>query len=182
MLRQLVARRKAAALGRELLLRPIRPEDELQHRAFIEKLSPEDVRLRVFYSRRTIEHSELARLTQIDYAREVAFIAEGELPDGGHETLGTVRAGIDPDNDSAEFGVIVRSDIKGGGLGHMLMDKLVRTLRAHGTQRIVGTVLKENSRMRLLAKRLGFVESPSEDDPALVHIELPLHTTGSQEP
>jgi acetyltransferase len=168
--------------GRELLLRPIRPEDELQHRAFLEKLAPEDVRLRVFYSRRTIEHSELARLTQIDYAREVAFIAEGELPDGGRETLGTVRAGIDPDNDSAEFGVIVRSDIKGGGLGHMLMDKLVRTLRAHGTQRIVGTVLKENSRMRLLAKRLGFVESPSEDDPALVHIELPLHTTGSQEP
>ena len=169
-------------LGRELLLRPIRPEDELQHRAFIEKLSPEDVRLRVFYSRRTIEHSELARLTQIDYAREVAFIAEGELPDGGHETLGTVRAGIDPDNDSAEFGVIVRSDIKGGGLGHMLMDKLIRTLRAHGTQRIVGTVLKENSRMRVLAKRLGFAESPSDDDPGLVHIELPLRTQGGQEP
>ena len=61
-------------------------------------------------------------------------------------------------------------------------DLLVRTLRAHGTQRIVGTVLKENSRMRLLAKRLGFAETPSDDDPGLVHIELPLHTTGAQEP
>ena len=103
-----------------------------------------------------------------------AFIAEAEAPGGGRETLGTVRAGIDPDNDSAEFGVIVSSEIKGGGLGHILMDKLARELRANGTRRIVGSVLKENSRMRVLAKRLGFTESRSDDDPGLVHIELPL--------
>jgi acetyltransferase len=165
---------RAELLGRALLLRPIRPEDEAQHRAFLERLAPEDVRLRVFYSRRSIEHSELARLTQIDYAREFAFIAEADAPGGGKETLGTVRAGTDPDNHSAEFGVIVRSDLKGGGLGRLLMDKLVRTLRANGTQRIVGTVLKENRRMRELARVLGFVESPMPEDAALVHIELPL--------
>jgi acetyltransferase len=72
-----------------LTLRPIRPEDELQHRAFLERLDPEDIRLRVFYSRRSIEHSELARLTQIDYAREMAFIATRPTEGGGEETLGS---------------------------------------------------------------------------------------------
>ena len=164
-------------LGRELLLRPIRPEDELQHRAFLEKLAPEDVRLRVFYSRRSIEHSELARLTQIDYAREMAFIATRALDGGGEETLGTVRVVIDPDNRDAEFGVIVRSDLKGGGLGRRLMRKMIDHLRARGTQRMVGTVLRENAGMLELARALGFQEGahPGEpDDLSLRFVSLDL--------
>lgn len=139
-------------------LRPIRPEDEPQHRAFLERLDPEDIRLRVFYSRRSIEHSELARLTQIDYAREMAFIATRALDGGGEETLGTVRVVIDPDNRDAEFGVIVRSDLKGGGLGRRLMRKMIGHLRGRGTQRLVGTVLRENTGMLELARALGFEE------------------------
>lgn len=139
-------------------LRPIRPEDEPQHRAFLERLDPEDIRLRVFYSRRSIEHTELARLTQIDYAREMAFIATRALDGGGEETLGTVRVVIDPDNRDAEFGVIVRSDLKGGGLGRRLMRKMIGHLRARGTQRMVGTVLRENAGMLELARALGFEE------------------------
>ena len=139
-------------------LRPIRPEDEPQHRAFLERLDPEDIRLRVFYSRRSIEHTELARLTQIDYAREMAFIATRALDGGGDETLGTVRVVIDPDNRDAEFGVIVRSDLKGGGLGRRLMRKMIGHLRARGTQRMVGTVLRENAGMLELARALGFEE------------------------
>jgi hypothetical protein len=61
--------------GEPLVIRPIRPEDEPQHRAFIESLSPGDLRLRFFSSRRDLPRSEIARLTQIDYAREMAFIA-----------------------------------------------------------------------------------------------------------
>ncbi len=148
-----------------LTLRPIRPEDELQHRAFLERLDPEDIRLRVFYSRRSIEHSELARLTQIDYAREMAFIATRPTEGGGEETLGAVRATVDPDNDTAEFGVIVRSDLKGSGLGHRLMSKMIAHLRERGTRRLVGTVLRVNTGMLELARALGFQESTNPADP-----------------
>ena len=146
-------------------LRPIRPEDEAQHLRFLEALDPEDIRLRVFYSRRSIEHSELARLTQIDYAREMAFIATRATPDGGEETLGTARATVDPDNLTAEFGVIVRSDTQGSGLGHRLMTKLINYLRERGTQRLVGVVLRENKAMLELAQRLGFKEEANPSDP-----------------
>jgi acetyltransferase len=142
--------------GRALTLRPIKPEDEPQHLAFLAQLDPLDVRMRVFYSRRSIEHSELARLTQIDYDREMAFIATAVLPDGGEETLGVARAATDPDNITAEFAIVVRSDLKGGGLGALLMHKLIAHQRAHGTQRLVGTVLNENRRMLELARELGF--------------------------
>ena len=151
--------------GQALSLRPIRPEDELQHRAFLERLDPEDIRLRVFYSRRSIEHSELARLTQIDYAREMAFIATRPTDNGGEETLGAVRATVDPDNETAEFGVIVRSDLKGSGLGHRLMSKMIAHLRERGTRRLVGTVLRVNTGMLELARALGFQEGSNPADP-----------------
>jgi acetyltransferase len=146
--------------GRSLTLRPIRPEDEAQHRDFLSRLSPEDIRLRVFYSRREIERTELARLTQIDYAREMAFIAEGVRDDGQPETLGTVRAIADPDNIDAEIAIIVRSDLKGRGLGQLLFDKMIRYARAQGTQRLIGTVLHENGSMLQLARDNGFAVEP----------------------
>jgi acetyltransferase len=160
-----------------LTVRPIRPEDEPQHLAFLERMDPEDIRLRIFYSRRSIEHTELARLTQIDYEREMAFVAT--LPvTGGEETVGVVRGICDPDNDSAEFGVMVRSDMKGHGLGRLLMDKLIAYLRSHGTQRIVGTILRENKGMLALASELGFSIKPHPEDPELREVELPLRPAG----
>lgn len=168
-----------------LTLRPIRPEDEPQHRAFLEQLDPEDIRLRVFYSRRSIEHSELARLTQIDYAREMAFIATRCGADGAEETLGAVRVAIDPDNTEAEFGVIVRSDLKGGGLGRKLMRKMIGHLRARGTQRLVGTVLRENTGMLELARALGFEVrdgTAEADDHQLRQVVLPLQTAPPPSP
>ncbi len=150
--------------GRRLTLRPIRPEDEAQHLEFLTHLDPEDIRMRVFYSRRSIERSELARLTQIDYAREMAFIALAPGPDGAEQTLGVVRALADPDNIDAEFGIVVRSELKGGGLGLMLMNKMINYLRGHGTRRLVATVLRENDRMLALARDLRFEESAT--DPA----------------
>jgi len=160
--------------GRSLTLRPIRPEDEARHLAFLERLSPEDVRMRVFYSRRTIERSELARLTQIDYEREMAFVAVAEGPDGEEETLGVARAVADPDNIDAEFGIIVRSDMKGAGLGKLLMHKLIRSQREHGTQRLVATVLAENVGMLALARELGFVPCQIEPVEGLQEICLVL--------
>ncbi|MEO7938451.1 MAG: GNAT family N-acetyltransferase [Burkholderiaceae bacterium] len=148
--------------GKEITVRPIRPGDEAQHLAFLSQLDPEDIRMRVFYSRRSIEASELARLTQIDYEREVAFVAVRPGPDGVEETLATARATADPDNITAEFGIVVRSDLKGQGLGRLMMDKLIRTLRAQGTQRLVATVLPDNRRMLGLQRDLGFVDAGTD--------------------
>ena len=160
--------------GRTLTLRPIRPEDELQHRQFLGRLDPEDIRLRVFYSRRSIEHSELARLTQIDYAREMAFVAVTNGPDGEEQTLGVARALMDPDNIEAEFGIVIRSDQKGGGLGQVLMKKLIAYLKQHGTQVLMAVVLDENLGMRALAERLGFQETRSREEPGVRIVKLRL--------
>ncbi len=165
--------------GRRLTLRPIRPEDEAQHLEFLQHLDPEDVRLRVFYSRRSIERSELARLTQIDYAREMAFVATAPGQDGVEQTLGVVRAVADPDNVEAEFGIIVRSEIKGEGLGELLMTQIIDYLRQHGTQRLVATVLNENTRMLQLARDLGFREEAHRHEPGTRWVELDLTATAA---
>ncbi len=161
--------------GRTMTLRPIRPEDEAQHLEFLEHLDPEDIRLRVFYSRRSIERSELARLTQIDYAREMAFVATERDAQGVERTLGVVRAIADPDNVEAEFGIIVRSEVKGEGLGELLMTQMIDYLRQHGTQRLVATVLNENTRMLQLARDLGFREEAHKHEPGTRWIELDLN-------
>ena len=161
--------------GGALTLRPIKPEDEDQHREFLEQLDPEDIRMRIFYTRRELPRSELARLTQIDYAREMAFIAERVSADGRRETLGTSRAVSNPDETEAEFAIIVRSDLKGLGLGRLLLDKLIAYARGRGLARLVGVVMSENQGMLALAKRLGFVVDhgkPSEG--GLVNLVLPL--------
>ena len=160
--------------GRPLVLRPIRPEDEPQHAAFVERLDPLDMRLRFFYSRRSIGHTEMARLTQIDYEREMAFIATVADTAGREETLGVARAVADPDNEQAEFAIVVRSDLKGGGLGELLMRKLITHFRNRGTRRMVGDVLKENERMLELARHLGFEVDPAHDDPDTTRVRLSL--------
>ena len=154
--------------GERITLRPIRPEDEPQHRTFVEQLKPEDLRLRFFSARKELPRSELARLTQIDYAREMAFIAVRELADGTTQTLGVVRALIDPDNVEAEVAIIVRSDLKAHGLGHLLLLKIIDFLTHRGTQRMVCYVLRENNAMRELARSQGFtVDTAAWDADAL---------------
>jgi acetyltransferase len=161
--------------GRRVLLRPIRPEDEPAHLAFFEKLAPDDVRFRFFGSVRRMPHSQLARYTQIDYDREMAFIATAADGPGGAETLGVVRAIADPDNARAEFAIIVRSDLKGQGLGHALLEKTIRYCRARGTRELVGQVLPDNLPMLDLAASLGFSRHWLPLDRA-IEVRLPLGT------
>jgi len=164
--------------GREIVLRPIRPEDEEQHRRFLGQLDPEDIRLRIFQTRRDLPRNELARLTQIDYEREMAFVAVGTDAQGRPETLGAARAVRDPDNTEAEFGIIVRSDLKGSGLGHLLLQQLIDYQRSCGTPKLVGLVLRENSGMLQLARSAGFELVPDPEQPGpypdVLRLELPL--------
>ncbi|NKI94172.1 bifunctional acetate--CoA ligase family protein/GNAT family N-acetyltransferase [Rhizobacter sp. SG703] len=158
--------------GEALTLRPVRPEDEPAHRRFVEQLSPDDLRFRFFNARRELAHSELARLTQIDYAREMAFVAVRTSADGTSETLGVARAAVDPDNQEAEFAVVVRSDLQGRGLGRLLMGKLIAYQAAQGTQRLVGLVLHDNLAMRAFMQRLGFEQRGGDSD--ALRLVLPL--------
>ena len=160
--------------GRRILLRPIRPEDEPAHFEFFKHLSPEDLRFRFFGVVRDLSHAEMARLTQIDYEREMAFIATAPGPDGTPETLGVVRASTRPDNSSAEFAVIARSDLKGQGLGRILMEKMIRYCKSRGTRELTGQALMENSGMQHLAEKLGFSVVRNYDD-EVVEMRLPLN-------
>ena len=160
--------------GETIVLRPIRPEDEPQHRAFIELLQPQDLRLRFFSVRREMLRSELARLWQIDYSRGMAFIAVRSLQGGTAQTLGVVRALIDPDNVDAEFAIIVRSDLKAHGLGHMLLRKMIEFLSRRGTQRMVGDVLRDNEAMRELARSLCFLIDTAASNADAFRIVLTL--------
>jgi acetyltransferase len=147
--------------GRPLILRPIRPEDEPAHREFFHSLSNEDVRFRFFGVVREPEHSQIARFTQIDYDREMAFIAAE--PDGDERTLGVARIASDPRRHRAEFAVIVRSGLKGRGLGRLLLEKLIAYCREAGIETVVGQVFQDNDRMLALARDLGFTIGPPSD-------------------
>lgn len=159
--------------GRDTLLRPIRPEDEPNHHVFVSRLTPEDIRFRFFGLVQELPHSQMARLTQIDYDREMAFVATAPDAEGKEETLGVVRAVTDPDNETTEFSIVVRSDLKGSGLARALMRKMIRYCRDRGTRVMVGQVLKENPRMLAFVEGLGFRRTRSVDVD-VVEVELDL--------
>jgi acetyltransferase len=160
--------------GRKITLRPIRPEDEAAHRAFIRQLSDDDLRMRFFGSvRRDFDHKDMARFTQIDYDREMAFIASATTEGGLPETLGVVRTATKPDNTDAEFAIVIRSDQKGTGLGSILFRKMIDYTRARGTRHISGQTLVENKAMQGLARKFGF-EIKLNPDEELVDMVLDL--------
>lgn len=141
--------------GDRCLFRPILPEDEPQLRQFIAQVTKEDLYYRYFSEINEFTHEDLANMTQIDYDREMAFVAVRRM-DNAEEILGVTRAISDPDNVDAEFAVLVRSDLKGLGLGRRLMEKLITYTRDHGLRRLNGITMPNNRGMVALARKLGF--------------------------
>ncbi|MDR9425483.1 MAG: GNAT family N-acetyltransferase [Marinobacter sp.] len=152
--------------GRRVIIRPVLAEDEPEHRAFHEHQSPESIRYRFFQYRKHFSHEDVAQMVQIDYDREMVFIANARREDGkGEETLGTVRTWTDADNLRCEFAVMVDDRMKGEGLGVRLMHKMIDYCRARGTMEMVGDVLPDNRPMLQLAEHLGFeIRYNSEED------------------
>jgi acetyltransferase len=165
--------------GRPVLLRPIKPEDGTQHAEFFNALDPEDVHYRFFMRMRELQGPQLARLTQIDYDREMAFIATSEREPGRFEILGVARAIADPDNISAEFAIIVRSDLKGKGLGPVLFGKLIAYCRSRGTKELVGEALIDNQRLKRLVRRFGGSIGLSEHGTVRLRFDLTSSETPS---
>ena len=160
--------------GRKLLLRPILPEDEPSLQAHFAKLTPEEVRLRFFVPISTLSHVRAARFTQIDYDREMALIlTEPGIP-GKTEIFGVVRIYADPDNERAEYAIIVSHDMTGKGLGVLLMQRIIEYARSRGIGEIYGDVLSDNKTMLKLCDAMGFSQSRTLNEPGIIRVTLNL--------
>jgi acetyltransferase len=137
--------------GAAYRVRPIRPEDEARLIEMIGRSQPEDRRLRSFRALPRLPHDLAARLSQIDYDREMAFVAVE--PAGA--IAGAARIVGDPNNEAAEFAVIIRSDLQGRGLGSRLMTELLAYARRRGLSRVHGDILRQNAPMLAMARELG---------------------------
>ncbi|HYI82171.1 MAG TPA: GNAT family N-acetyltransferase, partial [Acetobacteraceae bacterium] len=158
-----LARPFTTRAGETLLVRPIRPEDAAAHAEAFRRVPPADIRWRFFSPIRELSPALTARLVQIDYDREMAFIATREATG---ETLGAARLIRDPGGEEAEFAIIVADEMKGHGLGRFLMERLFDWARSHGVGKIVGQVLLDNAPMLDFVRRLGFAlhRSTAEED------------------
>jgi acetyltransferase len=151
-------------------VRPIRPADAALYPDFFEQMDKEDMRLRFFSLSKHFSDKLLIRLTQLDYDREMAFVAldrDGNL-------CGVARIFADPDHETAEYALLVRSDLKGQGLGWTMLRHLLDFAKADGLKRVYGTVLSENSGMLKMCREFGFQLAVDKNDPGIVKVSLDL--------
>jgi acetyltransferase len=157
--------------GTAILVRPVRPEDEPLYLPFFAAVTPTDLWLRFFAPLKDFSHAFIARFTQIDYARAMAFIA---IEESTGAMLGVVRLHSDANYDSGEYAVLVRSDLKGRGLGWLLMQLIIEYTRAEGIHCITGQVLQENTTMLEMCRELGFQIASDPAEPSCAVATLPL--------
>ena len=152
--------------GSLVTIRPIKPEDARMEQEFVKALSPEARYMRFMNTIREISPAQLIRLTQIDYDREMAFVATIDVEGREHE-IGVGRYATSPDGDSCEFAIVVADDWQGKGLARRLMGILIDTARSSGLKSMHGDFLAENSRMLAFVAGLGFVLSAHPEDHGL---------------
>ncbi len=159
--------------GTEIAIRPIRPEDAEIEQDFVRNLSEESKYFRFMRTLHELTHEMLVRFTQIDYDREMAFIAVTEH-NGEEQELGVARYSINPDGESCEFAIVVADDWRGLGIGTRLLRELMAAAKARGLRVMVGEALSNNTEMRHLAERLNFVIRTSNEDPGIVELRKEL--------
>jgi acetyltransferase len=152
-------------------VRPVRPEDEALYQDFFAAVTLQDRRLRFFGAGMNFTHDALARLTQIDYAREMAFVA---IETATGKLLGVVRLIADSGYTRGEYAILVRSDLKGRGLGWRLMQHLIAYAKAEDLEEIDGFVLAENTTMLRMCIELGFKVGSISDDANIMRVVLDL--------
>lgn len=161
--------------GRSFLIRPLVPEDEPALKALFKRLTPSEIRLRFFTQKQELTHSVAARMTQLDYDREMGLaVAERGRP-GVAAVHGVVHLAATPDGERAEFAIMVAHDMAGLGFGPVLMRRIIDYARASGLHEIFGEVLHENRPMLRLCELFGFVRHMQRDDPGVAHLTLSLH-------
>ena len=155
-----------------VFVRPVRPEDEALFRRFFEKVTSADLRLRFFAPIKEFSHAFIARLTQLDYARAMAFVA---IDSASGELLGVVRLHADANHEKGEYAILLRSDLKGQGLGWQLMELMIAYARSDGLRSIEGQVLAENSSMLKMCGEFGFQIKHDSQDSSLRVVKLQLN-------
>ncbi|RUV81887.1 MAG: bifunctional acyl-CoA synthetase/GNAT family N-acetyltransferase [Mesorhizobium sp.] len=157
--------------GMSFHTRPIMPADVQLYPAFLAKISPDDLRLRFLSPRRNFPDQMLKRLTQLDYDRDIAFVAL-ETDTGALAGIG--RLSCDPDHSTGEYALLVRSDLQGHGLGWALLKQIIDYASAKRIGRIEGIILNENSKMLTMCRELGFsiAHHPSEPGLSVATLEV----------
>ncbi|MBM6596566.1 bifunctional acetate--CoA ligase family protein/GNAT family N-acetyltransferase [Microvirga pudoricolor] len=157
--------------GRKAFVRPVRPEDEEAFLRFFQQITHEDLRLRFFAPVRDFNHAFLARLTQLDYSRAIAFVA---FDRASGDMMGAVRLHADANHEAGEYAILLRSDLKGLGLGWALMRLMIEWAKAEGIRSVEGQVLRENTTMLAMCRSLGFSVKNDPEDPELKVVTLPI--------
>ncbi len=160
--------------GRAFQMRPIRPEDEPIFQTLFSGLSEKEIRMRFLHPMRTLSHSQAARLTQIDYDREMALVLAAPANAREQELYAHVQLLCDPDDERAEFSILVRHDLGGKGVGRMIMERILAYARSLGIKEVYGDVLIENKAMLRLAEKLGFTSHFDPENPGSVVVTLKL--------
>lgn len=158
--------------GREVLIRPIRPEDADPLRASFSLLQPEEVRQRFLHSMKSLSEDALDRLTRVNPKTEFALVAAEPLPPGDALVGAVARVTMDPDGEQGEFAILVSHYVAGQGLGRYLMTRLVKWSRGKKLKQLYGDVLESNQPMLSLADSLGFARESRRD--GLVRVVLDL--------
>jgi acetyltransferase len=157
--------------GWRIFVRPIRPEDEPLIHQLLQHVTSADLRLRFFAPMKEFTHEFIARLTQLDYARAMAFVAFDEAT---NEMVGVVRIHSDSIYESGEYAILLRSDLKGRGLGWALMQLIIEYARTEGLKMISGDVLQDNTIMLEMCRSLGFDVKTDPVDPGICDVKLVL--------
>jgi RimJ/RimL family protein N-acetyltransferase len=157
--------------GWRIFVRPIRPDDEHLIRDLLAHVSKEDLRLRFFDSIKEFSPQFIAGLTQLDYARAMAFVA---LDEASREILGVVRLHCDKIHETGEYAILLRSALKGRGLGWTLMQLIIEYAKSEGLRRIDGQILQENSVMLKMCRELGFKVKADTEDRGVCDVTLAL--------
>jgi RimJ/RimL family protein N-acetyltransferase len=159
--------------GWRTFVRPIRPDDEFLVRDLLVHVTKEDLRLRFFDSIKEFSHQFIAKLTQLDYARAMAFVA---IDEASSEMLGVVWLYSDSIHETGEYAILLRSDLHGRGLCWVLMQLIIEYAKSQGQSRIYGEILQENSVMLKMCREMGFKVKTDADDRGVFDVTLVLES------
>jgi acetyltransferase len=157
--------------GGRIVFRPMSPDDELLLRDLLAHVTTQDLRLRFFDSIKEFSPQFITRLLTVDGVRAMAFVA---IDEASGEMLGVVRIYCDEVHQTGEYAILLRSDLKGRGLGWDLMQLIIEYAKAEGLKRLCGQVLCENAAMLKMCRELGFEVRMNADDRGVCDVELVL--------
>ena len=157
--------------GEKVLIRPLTPDDAALYPDFLREVTFEDLRLRFFAPMREVSPELIDKLIHYDPAHAMAFVAIAET---SGRLLGVVRLHDDPGGERGEFAILLRSRLKGHGLGWLMMKHMIANAKAKGLKAVRGQVLNENATMLQMCGELGFHITDDPDERGVKQVELPL--------